>query len=280
MFEDHAVLLTERFIRAYNADLADQLGNLLSRFAGMVDRYAGGVVPAPGAIEAIDCQLINIAQALPQRVDTALANFTPHEALIAIWDLIGAANKYVVDVRPWELAKQRRETPAIEQRLSTALYNLAEIALLKGNFEQAETLHEESLALKRGQQDAWSIAWSLTSLAKLALYRGDARRAVHLYQESLMARRQLGDKAGLAESLAGLAGVIFPEQPLVAARLLGAVDRVRSEINYASPVSGNYQQMAANLHSHPNETALKSAWMEGQEMSLEQIINEALALDF
>jgi methionyl-tRNA synthetase len=124
----------ERFIRAYNADLADQLGNLLSRFAGMVDRYTGGVVPAPAKTEVIDRQLIDTAQALPSRIDTALANFTPHEALIAIWDLIGAANKYVVDVQPWELAKQRRENPAIERRLLTTLYNLAETLRLVAYF--------------------------------------------------------------------------------------------------------------------------------------------------
>ena len=116
----------ERFIRTYNADLAGQLGNLLSRFAGMVERYYQGVVPAPGPAEGVDCDLIRVAGQLPQRVDTALAAFAPHEALAAIWELVGAANKYIAEVQPWVLAKQRGQNPQAETRLATALYNVAE----------------------------------------------------------------------------------------------------------------------------------------------------------
>jgi methionyl-tRNA synthetase len=118
----------ERFIRSYNADLADQLGNLLSRLTGMVNRYYDGVVPAPGSdtVEKVDQALIQQAEALRRQVDTAMSQFAPHEALAAIWDLIGAANKYVVDIRPWELARQRSSSETAERRLATTLYNLAE----------------------------------------------------------------------------------------------------------------------------------------------------------
>lgn len=126
----------ERFVRAYNADLADQLGNLLSRLAGMVQRYYAGVVPPPDAETgtAVDRRLIDSAGALRQRVDEALNRFAPHEALAAIWELIATANKYVVDVRPWELARQRREDAAAEKRLATTLYNLAEILRLAAHY--------------------------------------------------------------------------------------------------------------------------------------------------
>jgi methionyl-tRNA synthetase len=121
----------ERFVRVYNADLADQLGNLLSRFNGMVSRYYDGVVPAaPGPFQAIDHLLLETVAALPTQVDEALNRFAPHEALAAIWGLIGAANKYVVEVKPWLLAKQRGEDPAAETCLATSLYNLAEVLRL------------------------------------------------------------------------------------------------------------------------------------------------------
>ena len=120
----------ERFIRTYNADLADQLGNLLSRLVGMVNRYYDGAVPSPSKVEESDHRLIKLAEELPSRVDTAMAQFAPHEALIAIWDLIGAANKYIVDVKPWELAKIRHNSPESEARLGTTLYNLAEVLRL------------------------------------------------------------------------------------------------------------------------------------------------------
>jgi methionyl-tRNA synthetase len=119
----------ERFINTYHGDLADQLGNLLNRVLSMVSRYYGGSVPAPGAPEAVDLRLINIAEGLRQRVDEAMQQFAPHEALAAIWELVGAANKYVAEVEPWTLAKQRKagpESAAAEKRLATVLYHLVE----------------------------------------------------------------------------------------------------------------------------------------------------------
>ncbi len=126
----------ERFIRTHNVDLADQLGNLLNRVVNMVSRYYGGVVPAPGAPEEVDRRLVSVAEALPERVDAALAQFAPHEALAAVWELVGAANKYVAEVEPWTLAKQRKgpDGEAAEKRLATALYNLAEALRLVAHY--------------------------------------------------------------------------------------------------------------------------------------------------
>jgi methionyl-tRNA synthetase len=91
----------------------------------MVSRYYGGSVPAAGDLDELDQQLIATAHGLPERVDTALERYAPNEALAAIWELIAAANKYVVVVQPWTLAKRRAEGTA-EQRLATSLYNLIE----------------------------------------------------------------------------------------------------------------------------------------------------------
>ena len=115
----------ERLARAYNADLADQLGNLLSRTVGMISRYYGGVVPTPGELEEADRRLVEAGEQLYQRIDAALEQFALDAALGAIWDLVAIANKYVVEVQPWALAKQRAD-PAIERRLATTLYNLVE----------------------------------------------------------------------------------------------------------------------------------------------------------
>lgn len=120
----------ERFVRAHNTDLADQLGNLLNRVVSMLVRYEQGVVPAPNGQEPLDSPLIALAEGLRGRVDAAMERFSPHEALAAIWDLVGAANKYVADAEPWTLAKRRKATgdegDAAGARLPTVLYNLAE----------------------------------------------------------------------------------------------------------------------------------------------------------
>ncbi|HEX3269719.1 MAG TPA: class I tRNA ligase family protein, partial [Ktedonobacterales bacterium] len=93
-FEDGDFTL-ERFIRSYNADLADQLGNLLNRVVSMVGRYYDGVVPTPGDRAEEDERLISVAQALPERIHTAISRYDPQAALAAIWELVGAANSYV-----------------------------------------------------------------------------------------------------------------------------------------------------------------------------------------
>ena len=117
----------ERFVRAHNSDLADQLGNLLNRVVSMVGRYHGGATPAPRDADARDRILIDVASDLRARVDEAMDRFAPHDALAAIWDVVGAANKYVDEAEPWALAKRRKAgNAAAEARLATVLYNLVE----------------------------------------------------------------------------------------------------------------------------------------------------------
>ena len=86
------------------------------------------MVPAPHASAGDRRQLVAIAEALPERVDAALAHFAPHEALAAIWELVGAANKYVSrrgTLDAGEAAQERGARPA-EARLATTLYHLVE----------------------------------------------------------------------------------------------------------------------------------------------------------
>jgi methionyl-tRNA synthetase len=119
----------ERFIRSYNADLADQLGNLLNRVVSMVGRYYDGVVPTSGAPAEEDARLIGVAEALPERIHAAISRYDPQTGLGAIWELVGAANSYVESSAPWSLAKARKaegtDGPS-GQRLATVLRNLVE----------------------------------------------------------------------------------------------------------------------------------------------------------
>jgi methionyl-tRNA synthetase len=127
----------ERFIRTYNSDLADRLGNLLNRTVSMIGRYFGGEVPAPGAVEEVDQALIATANGLAERVEAAMERFAPHEALAAIWELVDAANKYVEETAPWTLAKRRTSGLDVERmgvRLATVLYQLAEALRLIAHY--------------------------------------------------------------------------------------------------------------------------------------------------
>ena len=103
-----------------NNDLANDLGNLLSRTTQLINKFAGGVVPSPGA--ASDGVLAAAAAAAVSGVECAMADFRIGEALISLWELVGRANKYVEEQAPWSLARD----PGRADRLAAVLYDLAE----------------------------------------------------------------------------------------------------------------------------------------------------------
>ncbi len=98
-----------------NADLANNLGNLLQRTLGMVDRFLKGRIPAPGEpVTDPDWSIRRAVEDLRERVDGAMATLALHRALEAIWDRLDAANQYIDGQKPWELAKR---DPAALQRV-------------------------------------------------------------------------------------------------------------------------------------------------------------------
>ena len=122
------------FIRKYNADLANDLGNLLNRTVRMVVRYFDGVVPEPTSeAESVDQKLLAPAAQLGARICDAVRRVAPQEVLVHAWNLVERANKYVQDTAPWELAKAHDEgSQAGGQRLATVLYNLVDTIRLLG----------------------------------------------------------------------------------------------------------------------------------------------------
>ncbi|QAA30680.1 methionine--tRNA ligase [Clostridium manihotivorum] len=121
-FGSDGLFNNEIFIKKINSDLANDLGNLLSRTITMIEKYFDCVVPAPTAKEAIDDELIRLALDTPGKVEAAIDELKIPEALEAIWNLIGRANKYIDETTPWILAKDE----AKKERLGTVLYNLIE----------------------------------------------------------------------------------------------------------------------------------------------------------
>ena len=121
-------------IERTNADLANDLGNLLNRTLSMLERYFDGIVPEPKAeANSTDQALIDFANNLGGTVDGLIKGLKLNEALIKIWQLVGKANKYVDERAPWNLAKLESK-----DELSTVMYNLVEtlriVALLVKSF--------------------------------------------------------------------------------------------------------------------------------------------------
>ena len=109
----------------YNAELANLFGNLVQRAASLVARYADGVVPPPGPLDADDEHLRAEADLLPQRVASAFDRLALDRAADAILDFVTTANRYADTTAPWQRAKE-----GDHERVRTVLYHLVESARL------------------------------------------------------------------------------------------------------------------------------------------------------
>jgi methionyl-tRNA synthetase len=109
----------EAFVQRLNSDLANDLGNLVSRTITMAIKYCDGKIPVLKKGTA-DKQLLEAAQKAVAEIDASFSDMSLHKALIAIWEFINITNKYIVENEPWVLGKD----PANKEKLIAIMYNL------------------------------------------------------------------------------------------------------------------------------------------------------------
>lgn len=112
----------EIMINRINSDLANDLGNLVSRTVAMVEKYFGGVIPAEKESGEFDDELIAMALSLRDKVEGFMDETQLNNALAEIFKVISRANKYIDETTPWILGKDENK----KARLSCVLYNLLE----------------------------------------------------------------------------------------------------------------------------------------------------------
>ena len=112
----------ELLINTINADLANSLGNLVSRTTAMIEKYFGGTLPPDRESDPLDEELLSMIAGTAARYEKQMDAFQLHLGLEEVFHLIGRANKYIDETMPWVLAKDEAKKP----RLATVLYNLLE----------------------------------------------------------------------------------------------------------------------------------------------------------
>jgi methionyl-tRNA synthetase len=124
----------EALVARINSDLANNLGNLLSRTLNMTARYADGLVPEAGPSETLENDVASAVLHTAERVDEHMRRCEIHRALEAVFALVDAVNRYLEQRAPWKAAK----VEGSEQIVATALYTSCEslrcIAILLAPF--------------------------------------------------------------------------------------------------------------------------------------------------
>ncbi len=121
-FGQDGVFTNEVMLKRMNYDLANDLGNLVSRTVSMIEKYCGGFVPESKTEDDIDRELKSIATGAAAKVEAQMDKFAFNMALEEIWIVVRRANKYIDEKTPWILAKD----PEKKAELDTVMHNLAE----------------------------------------------------------------------------------------------------------------------------------------------------------
>jgi methionyl-tRNA synthetase len=237
----------DALVNRYNSDLANGLGNLASRTLNMISQYRDGAIP-----EGSDPEISALAGQVIRRVQESYERFEFSKALEAVWGLIGAADKYIVQNAPWKLAKAT--DPESQTKLSTTLYTSAEAlrvatALLSPVLPQSAPKIWEQLGMTSSIEDVRfdSLAWGQLAAGQkigeiAAVFpRIELKDAVAKMQE--IEEKVAAEHAVLIGKSPAPAATAAPASPKIAVEDFGKVDLRVGEVKFAERVKGSDKLM-------------------------------------
>jgi methionyl-tRNA synthetase len=274
-FGSDGVFSNESLISRINSDLANDLGNLLSRTVAMIEKYFDGIIPPCSEETELDSELKQLALETPGRVEKLMDELLFSNALQEIWKLVSRSNKYIDETTPWLLAKSESDGP----RLGTVLYNLAEslrfISVLISPFmTRTPPRIQEQLGISSSGDSTWESlkefgrlkAGSRVKRGEVIFPRLDPEKELEaleaLRQEKLQEEtvRAAADKAEKEDSDSRQAPDILPEitiddfakVDLRVARVVKAerVEKADKLLKLTLDVGGKSRQVVSGIAQH------------------------------
>lgn len=155
-FGSDGIFSNEALINRINSDLANDLGNLVSRTVAMIDKYFQGTIPAEKMTGDFDEDLKKLVVELPAKVEELLDKLQFNTALSEIWKVVSRTNKYIDETMPWVLAKDE----ANKARLAQVMYNLAEsLRIVSILIEPFMPETPEKIWSQLGLKGSGAVAW-------------------------------------------------------------------------------------------------------------------------
>ena len=188
-FAQDGTITYDVFISRYNSELANTLGNLVTRTVSMVNKYFGGTVPENAVAGDYDEDLKSVIKSSIEGVNEKMKTLHVADSIDEIWKIVNRANKYIDETTPWVLAKNQEDMP----RLSTVLYNLLEtirvIAALLTSFMPstakaiAEQINDESLSYESIKEFGGYKVGTKVGDAKIMFQRIDMEEKIKQIEE-------------------------------------------------------------------------------------------------